>query len=247
MAQFFPDDQLLFYGLNPVREALRSRYRPTEVLIEQDKSNPRLADIAKLAQALAVPVRQVPRLDALCGRGVVHQGVAAHLKYRELCADFNAAAITASRYVMFDGINDPHNFGAALRVAEVFGFHDIIFYKGNSSGITPAAIKVSTGAVFHLNVYVSNLNNAIKRLKDAGVAIIAMDGEAPTSLYTTELPERYCIVVGAEDEGVRFAIKRQADLLLRIPTLGKVSSLNVSCALSATLGECARQAAVKSS
>jgi 23S rRNA (guanosine2251-2'-O)-methyltransferase len=143
--------------------------------------------------------------------------------------------VGADRIVIFDGLQDPHNFGAALRVCECFGWTTVIFHKGNSCGVTPTAIKVSAGAYFHVDLYASNLNSAVRRLKDDGYAIWAFEGDGEAVLGEIEPPQKLALVIGSEGKGVRFAIKRLADTVVSIPLGGAVNSLNVSCALTSAL------------
>ena len=228
------------YGINPIAEALRSPRRPVRLVFQAGKDSPRLQHLRRQAGVAGIPVEEAPRLDTLVSADAVHQGVAAEfagpweLPLADLPADVD-------RLVVFDGLNDPHNFGAALRVCEVFGFPHVLYHHGNSSGLTPAAVKVSSGAVFHLALYVDNLNRALHTLKERGFAVWVLEGSGAASLYDLPLPPRLCLVIGSEEHGVRFNIRRQADALVRIPTRGKVESLNVSCALSAALAELARR------
>ena len=141
---------------------------------------------------------------------------------------------------MFDGIQDPHNFGASIRVSEVLGFNNIIFYKGDSCGITPSAVKASAGGIFHVNLYQSNLNSAMKKLITWGFSIYVLDGKGDILLPQVQLEKKVCLVIGSERKGVRFSIKRQADKIVKIPMYGKLNSLNLSCALSAVLYEFSR-------
>ncbi len=230
---------MIIYGINPVSEALHAGLKPTRILADfGKKDNTRLQGLIRAAKAQGIPVENARNLERDTGtRG--HQGIAADIPDFEKPLP-NPSSL-GNRVIMLDGIMDPHNFGAALRVCDVFGFHDVIYFKGNSSGITPAAVKVSSGAAFHLNIFQCNLNTAVRKLKDAGYQILIMDAKAEHNLYEVELPERLCLVMGAEDKGVRHAIKRLADLPVNIPMRGHVDSLNVSCALSAALSEISRR------
>lgn len=222
-----------FYGINPVTEALRSSQIPQRITIASGKDNPGLAKIRVLAREHDVPVSEARNLDQLAGnRG--HQGVIADLAddgVRGIPRD----GIDSDRLVIFDGLQDPHNFGAALRVCECFGWTKVIFHKGNSCGVTATAIKVSAGAYFHVDLYASNLNSAVRRLKDNGYTIWAFEGDGEGVLGEIEPPQKLALVIGSEGKGVRFAIKRLADTIVSIPLGGSVNSLNVSCALTSAL------------
>ncbi len=239
---------MIFYGINPVLESLRSNRKPktvyldrakTDPAINRKKGNPNFPKIGRLAAHHNIPVKTVDRLEKLCDSRY-HQGVAAEIDnpgvrlLKEITHD-------AQVYVIFDGLQDPQNFGAAIRVCEVFGFHDLVFHEGDSCGVTPTAIKASSGAFFHVNLYLSNLNSAIRQLSANGYQIVVLDSDGDQNLYGYQWPEKFALIIGSEGFGVRFAIKRLADAMVKIPLVGKVDSLNVSCALSATLSEICRQ------
>ncbi len=230
---------MIFYGINPMFEAIRSKTPPERLYFATGKEdNRRLTSLVRLAEQHGIPFEWRDRLDDLADGGN-HQGVCARVGAME--EPLPDPPELGPRVIIFDGIMDPHNFGAALRVCEVFGFNRIIYHKGNSSGITPAVIKVSAGAIFHVHIYHANLNQAVRRLKDEGYAIYAMHARTESDIYTCEVPEKLCLVIGAEDKGVRHLIQRQADQLVHIPMRGRVDSLNVSCALSAALCELSRR------
>lgn len=224
---------MIFYGINPVLEALRSDRLPARIFISKHKKSPSLAKIRDQAKRRSIPLDELDNLQQVCTSKET-QGVCAELAGGET-KRFDLEELSADRLVMLDGLQDPHNFGAALRVCEVFGYRDVIFQKGNSCGVTAAAIKASAGAYFHINLYQAGLNNAVKRLKDSGYTIVACDGTGEAEITSVRLEGKACITVGSEQKGVRFAIKRQADHVVRIPVAGQVNSLNVSCALAVAL------------
>lgn len=231
---------MICYGLNPVAESLRSPWRAREILLQRGKDNPRIRGVLRRAEEEGIRVREVPDLTRLC-RSPDHQGVAMDIDEPGHPELPDEVIRQQPRLVLFDSLRDPHNFGAALRVCDCYDFRHIVWYKGNSSGITASAIKVSAGAVFHVELYQSNLNNAVRRLREAGVSIVVLEADGE-SIHDFPLPERYCVVIGSEGEGVRHGIRRLADHVVRIPMHGKVNSLNVSCALTAALGEFDRRA-----
>lgn len=231
---------MIIYGINPVSEALRADVPVRTIYVQSGKDkNRRIAGILSAAERHGQTVKTLPDLQSVC-KSQDHQGIAADLG-RELDQVLPLDPPPGDQLVILDGIQDPHNFGACLRVCEVFGFPNVIYHQGNSSGLTSAAIKVSAGAAFHVNLYHSNLNRAVRGLQDRGYAIITLAADAETSLYEAELPEKFAVVMGSEGDGVRHAIRRLADTSWRIPIRGRLDSLNVSCALSATLSEMARR------
>ncbi len=237
MVQPQVSDSIIAYGINPIEEAFRSQRLPQQVLYERSnrKPHPRREHILRLASQRQVPCEEVRGLNRYCGNNAVHQGIAAVFLRDQLEQDGLPDLSAVSRVVVFDGIEDPHNFGAALRVCECMGFTEVIYQKHNSSGLTPTAIKTSAGAVFHLNLYQIKLKRAIDRLKENGFQIIVLEGDGELDLYRSALPSRFALILGSEGKGVRMPIRRVADAALRIPLAGHVNSLNVSCALSAAL------------
>jgi len=230
---------MICFGINPIAELLRSALVPELLYVEHGKhENPRIAHLLRQAEQRGIPVEGVHDLTRICQHDA-HQGLAAELP--EPVEPLPAPGELGPRVAVLDGLQDPHNFGAALRVCDVFGFHDVIFHKGNSSGLTPVAIKSSAGAAFHLRICHDNLNHAVRRLQGEGYGIYVLDAAGPVSIYDCPIPERLALVIGAEDKGVRHAILRLADLTVHIPMRGHVDSLNVSCALSAALGEISRR------
>jgi len=225
---------MIIYGVNPVREALRAvPPLPVRVYLEASRSGPRAHEIRQLALRQGVALTTVDNLDRLTDSRE-HQGCAADLGERPPLT-LDDLPDSTTRVVMLDGLQDPHNFGAALRVCEVFGVPEVIFHHGNSCGITPAAIKASAGAYAHLRLYESNLNRACKRLKERGfaLAILAADGTIPLPAWRPQ--GKVCLIMGSEGEGVRHALRRLGDLTLAIPMRGRVDSLNVSNALAVAL------------
>jgi 23S rRNA (guanosine2251-2'-O)-methyltransferase len=230
---------MIFYGIHPVTEALRAERPLARIITQRGKDNPGIEGIRALSGRRGVREEQVSDLARLCNARE-HQGVAAEIPDERLFVS-PEAALAEARSVMLDSIQDPHNFGASLRVCEVFGFTTVFFQKGNSSGLTPAAIKASAGAAFHLKIARVRLNRTVQQLQDSGSTIFALDGRGSESVYDVALPARFCLVVGAEHKGVRFAIRRLTDAVVRIPMSGCLDSLNLSCALSVALSEFRRR------
>jgi len=226
---------MIIYGVNPVAEALRSPQELDWVAVAKGKDRPALSKIRRSAEQRAIPIREVDDIDRE-SMARENQGVCAS------CASSLAKPLPkkldASRYVLLDGLQDPHNFGAAIRVCECLGFRNIIYHTGDSCGLTPAAIKSSSGAIFHVRLFFSNLNRAVQRLQEDEIAICAMENTAEAvDLREAAIPEKYCLVLGSEGRGVRHNILRNANHVWRLPLAGKINSLNVSCALTAALWE----------
>jgi 23S rRNA (guanosine2251-2'-O)-methyltransferase len=239
----------LLYGINPVREALRRlRRKPLELLVRQEASNPRIDDLVLAARDGLVPVREVPReeLDRLAGTGQ-HQGVALRVEPLPRVSFEALLESTASAeqpvWLALDGITDPHNFGAILRNADAAGCQGVLVPKDRSCPLNATVAKISAGAVDSIPVcQVTNLSRALEQLKQKGFWVYGLAGEDDAqSLYTTDLLGAIVIVIGAEGKGLRPNVRKHCDLLLSIPMLGQVASLNASVATGVALFEALRQ------
>ena len=185
------------------------------------------------------------RLDLLAAGGV-HQGivaVAAEVPYASIDDMLSLAEERGEKplLVLADGIEDPRNLGALLRVAECAGAHGVIVPKRRAVGLTALVAKTSAGAISHLPVArVTNLAAAIEELKERGFWIYAadMDGDA---YYDTDLSGSVALVLGSEGEGVSRLVKEKCDFTVSIPLYGRVNSMNVTSAAAVILSEAARQ------
>lgn len=211
-----------------------------------------VAEILRLAQRQAVPIREVPRreLDSR-SRTRNPQGViafAAGFSYAELKDVLTRVHLPGDRalFVAVDGINDPQNLGALARSAEAAGVHALIVPRRRAAPVTDVAERASAGALEHLPVaQVPNLSRALEELKENGVWVVALDADAPKTIYELEVAvEPLCLVVGSEGTGVSHLVRERADDLVRIPMQGSVASLNASAAGAVALFEIRRRRAV---
>jgi 23S rRNA (guanosine2251-2'-O)-methyltransferase len=240
----------LIEGRQPVREALRAGRRIERILIA-DGAHQRgaLAEIVELARAAKVRVERVPRtaLDARA-ESRAHQGVIAEAEdvrsrsWREGVERAQAQGV-APLLVALDGISDPQNLGAILRSAEVLGAHAALVPQRRSAGLGPGTLKAAAGAVEHLPVdVVPNLERALDACKKAGIWVIALAGDAETTIDACDLLGEPCVVViGSEGTGVTSLIRARSDAVVRIPSAGRVESLNASAAAAIALWEAARR------
>jgi 23S rRNA (guanosine2251-2'-O)-methyltransferase len=237
------------YGVNPVRELLRAGGEGlAELWLAAGERGRALAELAEVGRARGAKVREAPRekLDRLAGTDR-HQGVVAVVadyRYRELDELLEAARATSTAplLVVLDGIEDPQNLGAVIRSAHALGAHGVVIPKDRAAGITPAAAKASAGAVEHCPVArVTNLSQALARLKEAGVWTLATDAAAESSISAVDLTLPTAIVIGSEGGGVRPLVRRTCDRVARIPMEGKVGSLNASASAAIVLYEVLRQ------
>ena len=132
---------------------------------------------------------------------------------------------------MLDGIVDPHNFGAILRCCDIFGVVGVIISKHNQVPLNGTVTKTSAGAINYVPVVaVSNLNNAIRMLKEAGFWIVSSSGNAETNYQDLKYDFPTVLVIGNEGDGVSQLVIKNSDYLVKIPMYGKVNSLNDSVA-----------------
>lgn len=237
-------------GLHAVRHALQhSLPSVLELWVQDSRQNAKdLVTVLRTA-AGSVSVQVVPRhtLDRLTYHAR-HQGIAARVRReRSHPQDLEALLLSTPAaaqplYLVLDGIQDPHNLGACLRVADAAGANAVIIPKDRAVGVTPAVAKAASGAAETVPVItVTNLARALRQLKEAGVWIIGASADAGNTIYQMDLQRPLALVVGAEGKGLRDNTSNHCDHLARIPMAGAVASLNVSVAAAVCLYEVVRQ------
>jgi len=229
----------LLCGRHCALEALRARRRSLQrVLIRRGRRGPELDEVAKAAAEAGVPLVEVApeELARRCGPGGNPQGVAVEtgplpeLDLETLCR----GARSPRRVVALDGVEDPQNVGAIARVAEASGALGLVLSKRRSPPLSPALARASAGAIEWLPVArVGNLINGIEYLKSQGFWVVGADPKGAVSLFA--VPDRILqgdlvAVLGAEGKGLRVGVRRLVDHSVRIPTRGRVASLNVATA-----------------
>ena len=237
------------YGIHPVREGLRGRRQPFELFVDEKGGGPRIDELLALARERGVPVRQRRRqdLDRMAGQPH-HQGAVLSMEpfpYTEI-EDLVSAWQASGKpgfFLLLDGITDPHNLGAVLRNADAAGCQGVIITRDRSCGITNVVDRASAGAVEHLAVcQVTNLARTMELLKKSGFWIYGLTaGEGARPLFATELSGNLALVVGSEGEGLRQRTRELCDVLLEIPMIGGVASLNAASASAVALFEVVRQ------
>jgi 23S rRNA (guanosine2251-2'-O)-methyltransferase len=195
------------------------------------------------------------RISKLCG-GHGHQGVAARVKeiaqvhsLDELLenleagqADLPEADRVAPLILVLDGVTDPHNLGACLRVADGAGVHAVIAPKDHAAGINATVAKVASGAAETVPYFmVTNLARTLNELKERNIWILGTSDQATKTLYQADLKGPIALVLGAEGDGIRQLTAKTCDELVSIPMSGAVESLNVSVASGVCLYEAMRQ------
>ena len=233
---------MIIYGVNPVLEAIRShpeRVRYVGIAREQSARHQRLIAEAK-DRDVAVRKMASEQIDRLAGRGV-HNGVVAEVS-EQAYADFDdAIGRDGTTFVLIlDGITDPQNLGAILRVADGFGVHLVVIPEHDSVGLTPVAVKASAGASQWVPLaQVTNLARAIEALQKRGFWVYgaAAGGDAPSAI---DFSGRVALVLGNEGKGIRRNVLEHCDRVVTIPMKGHVESFNVATAAAILCYEVAR-------
>ena len=237
------------FGLHSVQAALD--YSPKKIhnaWVDSGRQDKRLTQAVDDLLALGIEPEKVDkkRLDRLADNNN-HQGIVIEVEMPgELSeSDLKTAVESLSETALFlvlDNVQDPHNLGACLRTADATGVHGVIITKDNATGITPTVCKVASGAAETVPVYqVTNLSRTLRWLKGEGLWIMGAAGETAQTAYKTDFTVPMALVVGAEGKGLRRLTKEQCDVLVSVPMLGQVDSLNLSVATGVLLYEAVRQ------
>ena len=237
------------YGRKPVLESLRSGNRAiSRIYLMQGSRDGVLNQIEAHAQAKGIPITLETRhrMDTMAGNDK-HQGaiaVAEDYKYAELQDLLDSARDKKEPafILLLDEIEDPHNLGAILRSADAAGVHGVVIPKNRAVEVNATVIKASAGAADHVTtVKVTNMNEAIKTLKEANVWVVGTDIGATKDFFDYDFRQPVALVIGNEGKGMRRLVKENCDELVRIPMAGKMSSLNASVASALLLFEVTRQ------
>jgi 23S rRNA (guanosine2251-2'-O)-methyltransferase len=235
------------FGFHAVLARLRADAPSVvEIYLDENRKDARAKDLALVAEKAGVALMRVPakRLDGFYGGGR-HQGVVALVfdrPARESLEDLLDSLKEPPLLLVLDGVTDPHNLGACLRVADAAGAHAVIAPRDRAAGIGAVVSKVASGAAESMPYYmVTNLARTLDDLKERSIWIVGADERAEKTLYESDLPEAIAWVLGAEGEGMRRLTRERCDLLARIPMHGSVASLNVSVASGLCLFESRRQ------
>jgi 23S rRNA (guanosine2251-2'-O)-methyltransferase len=232
------------YGVHAVYEALASRQVPIErIHFAREMHSPKLQKVLDLARERGVPVRKEERavLDRLA-EGAVHQGLVA-ISAAASYADFEVLFKTPlPLIVILDGVEDPHNLGAVMRTAEACGASGIVVPDRHSAPLSAAVVKTSAGASAYLPIVrVKNVVNAIDEIKRRGVWVVGVDAAGTKDWTEFDYKGPIAVVLGGEHRGVRRLVREHCDVIVRLPMLGKIESLNISVAAGVLMYEVVRQ------
>lgn len=236
-------------GIHAVESALKhDSDNVTEVLVAEDSRNPRIKVLIEDAKERSVRVhhRSLQALDKLTN-GERHQGVVAFynaptaLSENDLPGLVEQAGVKAL-FLILDEITDPHNFGACLRSALAANVTAVIVPKDRAAPTNATVRRSASGAADRISIVrATNLARAMDALREAGVWISGLEGNAEISLYSQDFKGAVAIAVGSEDEGMRRLTRERCDFLVKIPMPGEMESLNVSVATGVALFEVVRQ------
>ncbi len=231
-------------GRNALRELLASGRAVDKIFVLRGEREGSITVLVAEALSRGIPVVEVERqkLDSLSGGGN-HQGVVAMAAQKEYSTIEEIIEIAESRgekpfIIILDGVEDPHNLGAIIRSADVFGAHGIVIPKRRASGITAVVEKASAGALEHMAVAkVTNIVDTIKKLKEYGLWIYAAEVGGEDYKSVDYGNGAIGIVLGSEGYGTSRLVLENCDFKISIPNYGHVNSLNVSCAAAVVLAE----------
>lgn len=234
-------------GRHPVMSALQAG-RVNEVFVAEGTDRGFVTRLRELARQGGVPVKVVPRAriqDMARTRG--HQGVVATVTTFSYASLDELIAISrrsdrSPLLVVAAGVEDPHNLGAMIRVAESAGAHGLVIPQRRSAAVTPAVSRVAAGAVEHLPVArITNLGRAVDTLKEAGIWVYGAEPGAGIRYWEADLKGPVALVLGGEHRGIPRLVREKCDGLISIPSVGQTGSLNVSQAAAIVIYEVVRQ------
>jgi 23S rRNA (guanosine2251-2'-O)-methyltransferase len=228
------------YGRRPVREVLRGDNREALELWATERALKAEAWLRELEQPRVQVKLERDLSDAAGTRD--HQGVLAWCEPYRYADAYELAAGERPLLACLDQVSDPHNLGAVCRSAEGAAATGVVVPAHGSARVTPVVCRASAGAVEHLPIaVVTNLARYLAEIKGDALWVAGAVGETGTSMWQTDLSDGLAFVFGAEGKGLRPLVRRTCDLLVAIPQLGHVESLNVSVAAAVLLYEARRQ------
>ncbi len=227
------------YGVNPASEVINSQKRTIRRAYVNSSASPksRVKKMAGALEHLGIPVQAVEkgRLNHI-GKTSEHQGIVLEVDAYPYADSDNFWEV--NRLVLLDNIEDPHNMGAILRSAEIFGYRHILLPKRGVPYVYPSVVKASAGAVEYLEIARDrSANQYVMKAKEKAIKVVALDaaGTIPLNALVTELTEPFLIVIGGENKSVGQYILNEADYVTAIPQQGHISSLNASVAAGIVL------------
>ncbi len=234
-------------GVNSIMEALRGKRKVHKIYVQEGRGGKRIEELLRFAQKKGVFWQYVDkqRLDAMYTISN-HQGIVAQVDtfaYSNLDEILEQAALQGKEpfILVLDGIEDPQNLGSIIRTAECAGIDGVVIPRHSSAEITVAVARASAGAVEHMPIArETNLVNCIKQLKEKGLWIVGADMDG-AEYFDCQIPRPTALVIGGEGKGIRKLVRQNCDMLVSIPMMGLISSLNASVAAGLVIYEAVRQ------
>ncbi len=237
----------MIFGFHAVTSRIRHEASSVEeIYVDSDRSDRRMQDLIHAAKEAGIRIIQADdqRLSNIVGTRR-HQGVVAKAGALSLARNLDElldAIEGPPLLLILDGVTDPHNLGACLRVADGVGAHAVIAPKDRAVGLNATAAKVASGAAETVPyITVTNLARTLRELKERDIWLIGTSDDVEKTIYDVDFKGGVAIVMGSEGEGMRRLTRETCDVLVQIPMLGSVESLNVSVASGVCLYEARRQ------
>ena len=236
---------MIIEGRNAVAELLKTDKTIDKVLVANGMRDEKSRELVKALNDSGVKFsyadKNVLDKQSQCGR---HQGFMAFVSdyvYAELSDMIAETKGKDCFFLVLDGIEDPHNLGSIIRVAECGGLDGIIIGKRRSAAVTDAVMRISEGGANHVKIArVTNVNAAIDELKENGVWVYGLE-LGGQDIYKTDLRGRIALVVGGEDTGINKLTQKKCDAVVSMKMYGKINSLNASVACGVAVFEALRQ------
>ena len=237
------------YGLHAIAAIIeRAPERLLELWLTEGRDDQRIRNLRQNAEAVGLRVQaaSADSLAKLVG-DVAHQGAVAAVRPLKAWDDHDLLAALGNLteeplLLVLDGVTDPHNLGACLRTADAAGAHAVVIPRDRAAPVDGVVRKVAAGAAEFVPVAsVTNLARTLDLLKERAIWVVGADGEAPQSIFESDLNRPLALVLGAEGGGMRRLTRERCDFLVRIPMAGRVASLNDSVATGVALFEARRQ------
>jgi 23S rRNA (guanosine2251-2'-O)-methyltransferase len=231
---------MIVYGKNVFSQIQNDPGAIEEVYILNGLKDQKISQSLNKLKNVRISKVSRAQLDKMTSQGI-HQGIAAKVKDIQT---YSLAELLQKRksdqplFIALDEIQDPHNLGAILRTADCAGADGVIICKHNSVGLTPAAVKTSTGAAYTVPVaVVNNMSAALKELKKEGYWIVGTDMKDARDYREGIYDVPLVLVIGSEGKGISPLVKKQCDYMVTLPMRGSISSLNASVAAAILMYE----------
>jgi 23S rRNA (guanosine2251-2'-O)-methyltransferase len=237
----------VLFGFHAI--TVRMKTAPKSVIelhVESNRRDARMRSFVDRAREAGIKIIETDgdRLDKLAGT-TRHQGAVARVEVVAMPHSLDEVVESIEGpplLLVLDGVTDPHNLGACLRVADGVGAHAVVAPKDHAVGVNATVAKVASGAAETVPyIMVTNLARTLNELKDFDIRVIGTSDDAELTLYDIDLSGPVAFVLGSEGEGMRQLTRKTCDQLVRIPMAGAVESLNVSVAAGVCLFEAMRQ------